>query len=1050
MSSGGQIAGGIVGAIVGYVGTGFNPAGAYYGAMIGAGIGGYLDPPKGPTVEGPRLNDLKVQTSTYGVIVPRVYGMIGISGNVLWLENNQLKETVKKKKQGGKGGGSSSTLKTYSYSATFALGLCEGPIAGVRRIWCGDRLIYNAGSDDLETIIASNQAASGFGVYLGTDDQLPDSRYEANVGVGNAPAFRGLAYIVFYDFQLADYGNSLQGAQFKVEVYKKGQTEDYILLIDKEIQLETGGVINGVVTNDLYSCAYIATSGASGGSGRDVTISSQLSFNDSIASSLLYNSIGFKSSDRRNYAFWQGPSYGYYNTRYGVLKPGTSISDEYFVEKDKIVYFCGHNSSTVRIVDYVEASSPDSFRSFTVFPMIGHAVNDGRMYGVSSDLSKIYTYDASDFSLIETKNLSSALGFSTYVVNSVHAYHDGSLYYIQGFNLTNEPVYSINPASGAVSLYFNAPLRPGNLNRGSIRVFGNLFYRLYTNDGSLGSARLRVFKVPSNDKSEEFVSEVIEAEVELSNLLSSTDIDVSLISDSIGGYKISGGSLRQCIEPLQGAFPFDVRQHGYVLQCVPRGQSAIASILQEDLGASEDGSSALLETSREMDSQLPVRTTVKYIDASREYDTAEQYSERVNTKAVNRVDREFPIAMGADKAAQVAEMLEFAPWIERSEYKFTLPPTMLGVEPADVISVTTDEALYEFRLVETNENPDGSVECKGRPNKASLWSSSASGGESPGPDGTIGVSGSTIFLPLDIPLLDETLQDSPGFVGVATSSSSSWPGAVVFRSNDGGQTWTDIQGFSGKATIGRARGMLPISACVLIDQSTIIVDMISGEVSSVTCDQMLSGQNYAAYGVNGRWEIIRFQSAELQADGSYVVSGFVRGECGTEWATGLHSAYDWFVLLEDPDNQFIGMQNSSIGQQLLYRGITNGADILSEEDQSFTYAGVNLECLSPVYAKGSRDGSGNFTGTFTRRSRVSGTWWGTGTPSPVGESAESYEIDVMSGSTVKRTIASTSESFSYSAANQVTDFGSAQSAITFRIYQMSAVVGRGYPLEVTL
>ncbi|EXF45279.1 hypothetical protein BAY1663_02358 [Pseudomonas sp. BAY1663] len=213
MSSGGQIVGGIVGAVVGfYVG---GPMGALQGAALGAGVGAALDPPKGPTVEGPRLSDLSIQTSTYGAFLPRVYGTVGISGNIIWLENNRLRETVRKEKQGGKGGGSKTTVKTYSYSATFALALCEGEIDAVRRIWCSDKLIYNNSSSDLDTIIASNRSAAGWRLYRGTDNQLPDPRYEANVGVGNASAFRGIAYLVFYDFQLADYGNTLQALSSK-------------------------------------------------------------------------------------------------------------------------------------------------------------------------------------------------------------------------------------------------------------------------------------------------------------------------------------------------------------------------------------------------------------------------------------------------------------------------------------------------------------------------------------------------------------------------------------------------------------------------------------------------------------------------------------------------------------------------------------------------------------------------------------------------------------------------------------------------------------------
>lgn len=107
----GQIIGGVVGAAAGFFlpGVGFA-----IGAQVGLMIGGYLDPPKGPTVTGPRLSDLTVQTSTYGAVIPRLYGTIAVTGNIFWLEGNKLKETVHKTKSGGKGGGSKTTTQTYT------------------------------------------------------------------------------------------------------------------------------------------------------------------------------------------------------------------------------------------------------------------------------------------------------------------------------------------------------------------------------------------------------------------------------------------------------------------------------------------------------------------------------------------------------------------------------------------------------------------------------------------------------------------------------------------------------------------------------------------------------------------------------------------------------------------------------------------------------------------------------------------------------------------------------------------------------------------------
>ncbi len=52
--------------------------------------------------------------------------------------------------------------------------------------------------------------------YTGSDDQLPDSLIEAKEGAGNAPAYRGLAYIVFERLALADFGNRIPQLSFEV------------------------------------------------------------------------------------------------------------------------------------------------------------------------------------------------------------------------------------------------------------------------------------------------------------------------------------------------------------------------------------------------------------------------------------------------------------------------------------------------------------------------------------------------------------------------------------------------------------------------------------------------------------------------------------------------------------------------------------------------------------------------------------------------------------------------------------------------------------------
>lgn len=1066
MSTAGQIVGGIVGAVVGFFAYG-GPVGAVYGASLGAGIGGALDPPKGPTVEGPRLQDKGIQTSTYGAAVPRIYGTIAGGGNIIQLENNKLKETVRKKSSGGKGGGGSVTTRTYTYSATFQLSLCEGPIAGVRRIWCGDKLIYNAGSADLETIIASNKAAKGFRIYLGTDDQMPDPRYEAEYGVGNVSAHRGEAYIAFYDFQLADYSNTLQAAQFKVEVVKLPAYAAAVLIDVAPYAATTKDWQSGAAYRDDFTgLSYLSERALlkvevsdldMGNSRRGLTYSTPYNIHNEWPIGMVsYDGImwiGIQTNDLSDSNIIKRLSDDYYatigfNTSFRSVAQKTGFVDVYH-----ILYIpddgTGGLFSRVGLINVAPAGGILS-ASMTATPgfRINTCGDQIHEFTASASSISVKTYTDS-FVLDKTFSASIPSGgvapvsapFPSQGTGTQSCMRDGLFYLCQksagGFR-----IITISTDGDVIADYIVA----------SAVVVSELnsFYMVSATQGYI-SYDNRVIQFSSYLIAGHSLASVVQSECVTSALILPGDIDVSLLTAEVRGYRVAGGAIRGAIEPLQAAFPFDVRQHGYKIQFLPRGQASVAIVPWEDLGAaSGDTPGDILQQSREMDSQLPARTAVKYLDAAREYAISEQYSERLNTEAINRVDRELPLVLTANEAARVAEVLNFLPWLERTDAAFTLPPHYRYLEPGDVVTVAAQQATYELRLTEINETPDGRLECKSKPSRAALYTSAATGAEGVPLTGTIGLGGVSLFLPLDIPVVDETIQNAVGFVGVMTGYTAGWPGALAVRSSDSGQTWTDVQAFVGKTTVGTAVGILPASNCTLIDQRALDIELISGDLNSVTRDQMLSGVNYAAYGLDGRWEIVRFQNATLLADGSYRLSDFVRGDKGTEWAAGLHAAGDYIILLDDPDNAFIGSAVESIGLPRIYRGVTSGDSIDEATDVAFTYKGVNLECLSPVYANGLRDGASNFSGTFTRRSRLSSSWWNNGVVASFGETTESYEIDVMNGATVVRTITAITPAFAYSAANQTTDFGSAQAAINFRIYQISATVGRGYPLEVTL
>ena len=77
--------------------------------------------------------------------------------------------------------------------------------------------------------------------------------------------------------------------------------------------------------------------------------------------------------------------------------------------------------------------------------------------------------------------------------------------------------------------------------------------------------------------------------------------------------------------------------------------------------------------------------------------------------------------------------------------------------------------------------------------------------------------------------------------------------------------------------------------------------------------------------------------------------------------------------------------------------------------------------------------------------------WKPYTDVPVGENSETYQVDIVSADgNIKRTITVNEPKAMYSANEQTADFGSLQTVVRVRIYQMSEVYGRGAVKEEVL
>ena len=159
---------------------------------------------RGPNIvtRANKISTFTVNTAEYGTAVPEIYGTTRIGGNIIYYDDFTAHEH-KETHRAGKGGGKQTNI-TYTYSVATIIGLCEGQIAGVGRIW-KDKEVYNYPSEEV-----------GLSLFDGASTQAPWS-YVAQHHPNKSLPYNGLAYMA----GVIDLGDSAAMPTYNFEIKGK-------------------------------------------------------------------------------------------------------------------------------------------------------------------------------------------------------------------------------------------------------------------------------------------------------------------------------------------------------------------------------------------------------------------------------------------------------------------------------------------------------------------------------------------------------------------------------------------------------------------------------------------------------------------------------------------------------------------------------------------------------------------------------------------------------------------------------------------------------------
>ena len=448
---------------------------------------------------------------------------------------------------------------------------------------------------------------------------------------------------------------------------------------------------------------------------------------------------------------------------------------------------------------------------------------------------------------------------------------------------------------------------------------------------------------------------------------------------------------------------------------------------------------------RAQETELPRAVTLGFSDGERDYRRAGAASRRL-VGASRRVSHAELAVVTSDAAMRRrAEIWLQDIWAGRESAEFALPPSRLALAPGDVVGLTTGgrRRLMEIRALTDTE----ARRVAARSIDPAVFDRPPAAATRPPP-----------IVPPPVGPVRVELLDLPALAGAtatvltrAAVAADPWPGPVAIWASGDGAAFRLAALCRAPAIVGETLDPLPRGPVWVIDRvGRVRVRLTAGALAAVSDLRLYDGANAAALGrPDGAWEVLQFGRAELVAPRTYELSRLLRGQGGSEHriADPLPAGAAFVVL----DDHVVPVASGldALDRPLTLRIVAADRDHgdPAAVTRTVTPSATVLMPLAPVHLSARRTADGVHL-AWIRRTRLDGDAWGA--EPPLGEEREAYEIDVLAGAAVARTLSATSPAALYAAADEQADFGSPQASLSLRIHPLSATVGRGAAAEAVV
>ena len=523
------------------------------------------------------------------------------------------------------------------------------------------------------------------------------------------------------------------------------------------------------------------------------------------------------------------------------------------------------------------------------------------------------------------------------------------------------------------------------------------------------------------------------------------DVDTGGVEGLIDGFGIDRAmAARDAFEGLMSAYAIDAVESGSTLRFFMRKRAETRAWSEDGLTEAEPGA-PVFTLKRAQETELPAEVRLSYVESALDYRVAAVEAKHAGGSSLRSVTIEIPGAVGQAEAQKRADVALQESWASREGAELALPPSAIDLEPGDVIVLGLTSGSIAIRIEEIGDGTFRKI--RGRSFDAAVF-------EPPeAPSRKLTAASAVLYgkpnaVILELPVATAGASAHAPWMA---ATAKPWPGSLAVYRKTGLASFAFNRLIGAQATMGRLVTDLAAGPAHVFDRGrSMTVALAYGAINSVSLEEVLQGANVAAVGTPATgWEILQFGSAQLVAARTYELSMLLRGQSGSDpEIASLRPAGERFVLL----NGAVVQPTLSLAEAGLLNTWKIGP---AQYDLGNSYVRIDqrgallgLRPLAPCHLRAVRSG-GDVAFSWIRRTRIDGDSWDIAEV-PLGEDSESYRVEVLDGSTVKRTVTVSSPSFGYPAVQIAADFGTDPGLFTLRIAQVSATYGAGAVLQRTL